>query len=52
MKRRVSELAETLLETLSVIDASDPAAEKIASIFRRRAEKGIHELRSLRPLLH
>jgi len=38
VKRRVFELAEALLETLPAIDAGDPAAEKVATILRRRAE--------------
>ena len=38
VKRRVSELAEDLLEALPAIDAGKPAAEKAASILRRRAE--------------
>jgi serine/threonine-protein kinase HipA len=38
VKRRISELAEDLLEALPVIDAGKPAAEKAASILRRRAE--------------
>jgi serine/threonine-protein kinase HipA len=38
VKRRVSELAEILLERLPLIDARNPAAEKVASILRRRAE--------------
>jgi len=42
VKRRVSELAEALLETLPVIDAGNPAAEKVASILRRRAESAIN----------
>ncbi len=38
VKRRVSELAEILLKKLPLIDAGNPAAEKVASILRRRAE--------------
>ena len=39
VKRRVSELAEVLLEKLpSLMNAGNPAAEKVASILRRRAE--------------
>ena len=38
VKRRVSELAEVLLEKLPRIDAANPAAEKVASTLRRRAE--------------
>jgi serine/threonine-protein kinase HipA len=38
VKRRVSEFAEVLLEKLPLVDAGNPAAEKVASILRRRAE--------------
>lgn len=39
VKRRVSELAEILLETLLVIDASEPVAKKVASLIRERTER-------------
>ncbi len=38
VKRRVSELAEILIDKLPLIDAGKPAAEKAASILRCRAE--------------
>ena len=41
VKRRVSELAKSLLETLPAVDTGNPAAEKVASILRRRAEAAI-----------
>jgi serine/threonine-protein kinase HipA len=41
VKRRVSELAKVLLDTLPAIDVSNPAAEKISSILHGRAETAI-----------
>jgi ABC-type dipeptide/oligopeptide/nickel transport system permease component len=38
VKHRVSEIAEVLLETMLAIDAGNPAAEKVSSILRGRAE--------------
>lgn len=45
VKRRVSELAGALLETLSVIDAGNPAAKKVASLIRKRAERARESFR-------
>jgi hypothetical protein len=39
VKRHVSELAETLLEKLPLIDAGSAAAEKVASLIIKRAEQ-------------
>jgi hypothetical protein len=41
VKRRVSELAKVLLETLPAIDIANSAAEKVSSILRGRAETAI-----------
>jgi serine/threonine-protein kinase HipA len=41
VKRRVSELAKVLLETLPAIDIGNSAAEKVSSILRERAETAI-----------
>ena len=41
VKRRVSELAKVLLETLQAIDIANSAAEKVSSILRGRAETAI-----------
>jgi serine/threonine-protein kinase HipA len=41
VKRRVSELARVLLETLQAIDIANSAAEKVSSILRGRAETAI-----------
>ena len=38
VKRRVPEMAETLLEALPTVDLTHPVAEKVAALIRQRAE--------------
>ena len=45
VKRRVSEVTETLLETLPEIDAGKPAAKKVASLICKRAERAREALK-------
>lgn len=49
VKRRVFEFAEILLETLPKVDASNPAAEKVASLIRERAERARQKLERYNP---
>ena len=45
VKRRVPELAETIIETLPGLEIADPFAEAVASLIRQRCDRAMKSFR-------